>query len=189
MTLLDDYETLYRLRGVQVVSEMIERVPADLLRRTGVDGLLFSVGSSQRSASMALTPSSQSLKKCLAFLQNPETPALICAAIPALVSLVLLTTAPGSAQRFDQLCDILGNGIIGSVWFYAVHEQAAIEASIDVLPRLVHALGVGTARYLKVSLRSVGLPSTSNFGPRRSSHSSYSLSCRRLETRRAYGCR
>ena len=58
MTLLDDYETFYRLRGVQVVSDMNERVPADLLRRTGVDGLLFSVRRSQRSAVMsALTPS------------------------------------------------------------------------------------------------------------------------------------
>ena len=96
----------------------------------------------------------QSLKKCLAFLENPETPALIRAAIPASVSLVLLTTSPGSAKRFDQLCEILGNGIIGGIWFYAMHEQTTIEASIDVLPGLVHALGIGTARYLKVSFRS-----------------------------------
>jgi hypothetical protein len=43
MTLLDDYEAPYKLRGIRIVSEMLERVPADLLRRTGVDGLLFSV--------------------------------------------------------------------------------------------------------------------------------------------------
>ncbi|KZT74537.1 hypothetical protein DAEQUDRAFT_682559 [Daedalea quercina L-15889] len=132
MTLLDDYETSYRLRGVHVVSDIIQRVPADLLRRTGVDGLLFS-----------------SLKKSFAFLQNPETPELIRAAVPATVSLVLLTTPPSSARRFDQLCEILGDGIIGSVWLYAIYEQNAIEASIDLLSCIVHALGIGTARYLK----------------------------------------
>ncbi|TFY61026.1 hypothetical protein EVJ58_g4768 [Rhodofomes roseus] len=135
MTLLDDYETSYRLRGVNVVSDMIQRVPADLLRRTGVDGLLFS-----------------SLKKCLAFLQNPETPELIRASVPACVTLTLLTTPPGSAKRFEQLCEVLGDGIIGSIWFYAMHERDAIEASIDVLPGIVHALGIGTARYLKVRI-------------------------------------
>lgn len=39
-----------------------------------------------------------------------------------------------------------------------MNEQAAIEASIGVLPGLIHALGIGTARYLKVSFRSIGLP-------------------------------
>lgn len=101
-----------------------------------------------------LTTSFQSLKKCLAFLQNPETSELIRAAVPTSVSLVLLTTPPGSAKRFDQLCEVLGDGIIGSIWFYAMHEQDAIEATIDVLPGIVHALGIGTARYLKVSLPS-----------------------------------
>jgi len=44
MTLLDDYETKYKLQGVIVVEEMLRRVPKDLLKRTGVDGLLRQVG-------------------------------------------------------------------------------------------------------------------------------------------------
>jgi hypothetical protein len=43
MTLLDDYEAVYRLRGIEVVSEMLKQVPKQLLSRTGVDGLLLSV--------------------------------------------------------------------------------------------------------------------------------------------------
>lgn len=43
MTLLDDYEAAYKLRGIRIVSEMLERVPRELLKRTGVDELLFSV--------------------------------------------------------------------------------------------------------------------------------------------------
>lgn len=44
MTLLDDYEAPYKLRGIKIVSDMLERVPVDILRRTGIDGLLFTVG-------------------------------------------------------------------------------------------------------------------------------------------------
>lgn len=43
MTLLDDYEIAYKLRGVAIVSRMLKTVPPDLLRRTGVDELIFSV--------------------------------------------------------------------------------------------------------------------------------------------------
>jgi len=132
MILLDDYEASYKLHGIQIVSNMLRNVPADLLRRTGVDGLLFS-----------------SLKTCLTYLHNPETPSLIRTTIPTLTSLVLLTTSVGSEKQFDQLCSILGDGIMGSVWVYATRESDAIEASVDALPGIVQALGIGTVRYLK----------------------------------------
>lgn len=43
MTLLDDYEARYKLRGVAIVSVMLQHVPKALLKRTGVDGLIRSV--------------------------------------------------------------------------------------------------------------------------------------------------
>lgn len=43
MTLLDDYESYYKLKGLIVVSELLNHVPLDILKRTGVDGLLISV--------------------------------------------------------------------------------------------------------------------------------------------------
>jgi len=43
MTFLDDFEASYKLRGVRLVSDLLARVPPDLLKRTGVDGLLFTV--------------------------------------------------------------------------------------------------------------------------------------------------
>jgi hypothetical protein len=43
MTLLDDYEAHYKLQGVEIVSKMLRRVPKDLLKRTGVDGLIRTV--------------------------------------------------------------------------------------------------------------------------------------------------
>ncbi|KZT12651.1 uncharacterized protein LAESUDRAFT_640616 [Laetiporus sulphureus 93-53] len=132
MTILDDYEAMYKLQGIHIVAEMLVHVPADLLRRTGVDGLLFS-----------------SLKKCLTYLHNSETPELIHQTVPTAISLIQLTTAPHSAKRFEQLCEVLGDGIVGSVWIYATRESDAIEASVDVLPEAVQALDIGAARYLK----------------------------------------
>ena len=67
------------------------------------------------------------------------------------VRLTELTTADGSETRFDQLCDLLGDSIIGNVWLYAQRDPEALQASVEVIPKIVHALGVGTSRYLKVS--------------------------------------
>jgi len=44
MTLLDDYEVKNKLRGVRIVREMLRHVPGDLLKRTGLDKLINSVG-------------------------------------------------------------------------------------------------------------------------------------------------
>ena len=43
MTLLDDYESYYKLKGLIMVSELLKHVPPETLKRTGIDGLLISV--------------------------------------------------------------------------------------------------------------------------------------------------
>jgi hypothetical protein len=92
----------------------------------------------------------QSLNRSLTQLQSPETPLLLPAAISTSLSLIQLMTSVGSAERFDQLCGLLGDGIIGSIWPYASDRLAALLASIEALPPVVELLGVGCARYLKV---------------------------------------
>ncbi|EJF63083.1 hypothetical protein DICSQDRAFT_103604 [Dichomitus squalens LYAD-421 SS1] len=132
MTMLDDYDAKYKLRGVQLVSQLLEVSPPDLLRRTGIDTLILS-----------------SLKTCLTFLQHRETPDLIRATVPTSVRLTELTTADGSETRFDQLCALLGDCILANIWLYASRELDALQASVDAIPILVRTLGVGTSRYLK----------------------------------------
>ncbi|KAJ6512117.1 hypothetical protein C8R47DRAFT_1093598 [Mycena vitilis] len=133
MTLLDDYEARYKLMGVRIASLMLEGVPSSVLKRTGVDSLLMA-----------------SLNRSLAQLQSPETPRLLPAAISASLTLILLMTSPGSADRFDQLCSLLGDGIIGGIWPYSSDRLPALLASIDALPSILEIMGVGCARYLKV---------------------------------------
>lgn len=74
-----------------------------------------------------------------------------------MVNLVTKTNPSSSGdkgkQQFDQLASILGDGIIGNVWLYASRDVSAIRASIDVLPIIVEALGIGSVRYLKVRLQ------------------------------------
>jgi hypothetical protein len=139
MTLLDDYEASYKLSGISTVSQMLECVPKDLLLRTGIDGVL-----------------SQSLATSLTYLHSPETPDLLRTAVPTMLSLIKLTTSPGSAQRFDRLCDLLDDGIIGGVWMYMPDDPGCMLASLDVLPSIICTLGIGSVRYLKVSTTSRG---------------------------------
>ncbi|KAJ7783395.1 hypothetical protein B0H14DRAFT_3507099 [Mycena olivaceomarginata] len=130
MALLDDYEARYKLMGVTITSTMLERVPPSVLKRTGLDSLLIA-----------------SLNRSLTQLQSPETPR----AVSTSLTLIRLTTPAGSAARFDQLCALLGDGIVGSVWPYASGDRLpALVASIDALPPVLEMLGVGCARYMKV---------------------------------------
>lgn len=55
-----------------------------------------------------------------------------------------------SSERFDQLCSLLGEGIIASIWLYADDKPLIINATFEVLPHLIGALGVGTVRFLQV---------------------------------------
>jgi hypothetical protein len=43
MTLLDDFEAGFKLQGVLVVQQMLQHVPKDLMKRTGINGLIHSV--------------------------------------------------------------------------------------------------------------------------------------------------
>ncbi|KAJ7783401.1 hypothetical protein B0H14DRAFT_2400764 [Mycena olivaceomarginata] len=134
MALLDDYEARYKLMGVTITSTMLERVPPSVLKRTGLDSLLMA-----------------SLNRSLTQLQSPETPRLLPLAVSTSLTLIRLTTPAGSAARFDQLCALLGDGIVGSVWPYASGDRLpALVASIDALPPVLEMLGVGCARYMKV---------------------------------------
>jgi hypothetical protein len=150
MTLLDDYEAPYKLRGIKIVSEMLERVPKDLLKRTGVDELLFTVCLIPPHPFLALTNSIlKSLSISLTNLHNPLTPSILRTAILTTLTLINRSTAPGSQVRFDKLCTLLGDGIIGNVWIYASMEPESVQATLEVLPDVIEMLGIGCARYLK----------------------------------------
>jgi len=69
--------------------------------------------------------------------------------VTASLTLTLLTTTVGSAEHFNQLCALLGEGVIQGIWFYAVDEPDTILASLEALGPVLRALGIGNARYLK----------------------------------------
>jgi len=132
MTLLDDYDSYCKLQGIKVVSEMLRHAPSDLLKRTGIDGLLTS-----------------SLNTALLHLHSPLTPDIIAVCIPTYVRLIQMITTKGSKDRFNQISSLLADGVIGGVWTYAYNEYDALTASILALPVVIRELGIGTARYLK----------------------------------------
>lgn len=157
MTLLDDFEVRFKLQGVLVVHEMLQHVPKGLMKRTGINELIHSVGSdcSLRSSFLTSQVCFQSLRNSLSHLQNAETPQLLRSAISTSISLTLLsTTVDGSkpsSERFHQLSSLLGEGIISGIWLYAEDKPQVVLATFDSLPPLLGALGIGTVRFLKVS--------------------------------------
>ncbi|KAL5527207.1 hypothetical protein ACEPAG_5998 [Sanghuangporus baumii] len=132
MTFLDDYQSPYKLRGVMLVSDLLEKVPVTILKRTGIDQLLIG-----------------SLFRAIMNLHDDLSPRLIRTTVPIILRLIDMTTSPDSAERFDQLCNLLGDHIIGAIWVFASRERETIEASMDILPSIVQPLGIGTVRYVK----------------------------------------
>jgi hypothetical protein len=103
-------------------------------------------------------PLPQSLKGTLAFLNNSKTPDLLSIAIPTIVELVDLTlpaitlSKAYGKQRFDRLCSVLGESIVGNIWIHASRDVSVIQATIDQIPLLVASLGVCATRYLRVNI-------------------------------------
>lgn len=132
MTFLDDFQPQYKLWGLFIAREMLGRVPAELLRKTGIDGLLCS-----------------SFKKALSQLESPLTPPSIRLAISLTVTLTSRTTQVGSQERFDALCALLGEGIIAGIWVYAFDKPDPLRATLDALPEVIKALDIGCTRFLR----------------------------------------
>ncbi|KAG6906563.1 hypothetical protein DXG01_013191 [Tephrocybe rancida] len=146
MALLDDFEARYKLRGVGVASEMLRDVPGQLLKRTGVDGLIRSVVYPTK---LSVLVTEQSLNTCLSHLNDAETAELIESALDASLTLSLLTTSVRSSEQFDQICALLGEGVIRGIWLYASDKPDVVLASLKALPPLLRTLKIGNARFLK----------------------------------------
>ncbi|KAH6896481.1 hypothetical protein BKA70DRAFT_1438404 [Coprinopsis sp. MPI-PUGE-AT-0042] len=132
MTFLDDYQPQYKLWGLLTARTMLSRVPNELLRKTGIDGLLRT-----------------SFKKALSQLESPLSPPSIRLAVSQTVRLTLLTTQVGSQQRFDTLCALLGEGIITGIWVYAFDKPDILRATLDALPEVIKTLDLGCCRFLR----------------------------------------
>ncbi|KAH8830536.1 hypothetical protein DL96DRAFT_950624 [Flagelloscypha sp. PMI_526] len=141
MTLLDDFDTTYKTRGAETVEKVLANVPRILLQQTGVHMLL-----------------SSSLKTCLAFIETDSSPRLLRSSIRAQVALNGLMHSSQSRAYFDKTCELLGDGIIGSVWTYAYNKPQALLATFDVLPLVVEHLGIGCIRFMKVIVQQLVQP-------------------------------
>ncbi|KAG8915987.1 hypothetical protein FRC01_003447 [Tulasnella sp. 417] len=132
MTLLDDHQTIFRIKGIQVLRGLLDRVDAKLLERTGIASLF-----------------STSLLNSTSRSTDPEISLILPLASGTLQRLIELTTEVGSRERFDRTWECLSTGVVGGVWIFAGEKLEAMEASIETLLPLVDALKIGCCRYLK----------------------------------------
>ncbi|KDQ20846.1 hypothetical protein BOTBODRAFT_124701 [Botryobasidium botryosum FD-172 SS1] len=131
MTILEDYDPPFKIRGLLIVRDLLERVSGGLLKRTGIDTLFYSA-----------------FTTALTFLTSPETPSLLPLTISCYRLLVEKTTDPSSQTFYEKLWDLVSRGIINP-WAWAGDNLEIMIASVDALPELVISLGIGSSRFLK----------------------------------------
>jgi hypothetical protein len=144
---MDDWEAFHRLQGVNICRRLIERAPSSTLTRTGIDELMRSVSMSLFNPSRTYTL--QSLETSLLRYSDSISPLLFERAMRASLELVEKTTNAGSPERFQRLFSLLGESIIGGAWMYGYREINLIQATYEVLPLLLDAIGIACVRYLK----------------------------------------
>ncbi|KZP00296.1 hypothetical protein CALVIDRAFT_510353 [Calocera viscosa TUFC12733] len=131
MTLMDDWEATFRIKGILVVDELLKQTDGQLLKRTGVDKLLFA-----------------SLENSFSQLHTPQTPQLLFDAIRCYTVLTTRVTAPESEERFNRLSDGISKGVLNA-WSYAGSDVATMQSAAEGLALLVTELGIGSVRFLK----------------------------------------
>jgi len=131
MTMMDDWQAAYRIKAIVVVEELLRRADAGLLKRTGIDTLLFS-----------------SLENSFAQLHTPQTPQLLFDAIRCYILLTTRATAPDSEERFNRLSDAISKGVLNA-WTFAGSEVETMQSAAEGLALLVGEAGIGCARFLK----------------------------------------
>ncbi|ELU41815.1 hypothetical protein AG1IA_04135 [Rhizoctonia solani AG-1 IA] len=131
LTLLDDYKSTYKIRGVEVTNALLKKAPSSLLHRTGVDELLF-----------------KSLRGALQNLTSDSSPELLCTAMPCYLTLVDLVLPNDDLNRYAKLTELITDVIIPG-WLYASSRVDVMVASVSALSLVVQALGSGSIRFLK----------------------------------------
>ncbi|KAG8770990.1 hypothetical protein FRC12_003926 [Ceratobasidium sp. 428] len=131
LTLVDDYSPLYKIKGIVATNGLLQKVSPTLLRRTGIDELLF-----------------RALRSALQNLTSDLSPDLLRVAMPCYIRLVDLIYTDDTVQRFDKLCELVTDTIVPG-WLYASSRTELMIASAEVLSLVVHVLGIGSARFLK----------------------------------------
>ncbi|KAJ1311268.1 hypothetical protein OPQ81_009766 [Rhizoctonia solani] len=144
LTLLDDYKPLYKLRGVNVTQALLEKAPVLLLRRTGVDELLF-----------------KSLRGALQNLTSDSGPELLRATMPCYLALVDLVLPNDDLNRYTKLAELLTDVIIPG-WLYASSRVDVMIGSVFALSLVVQVLGAGSIRFLKAIIPQL----TENLSPK-----------------------
>ncbi|QRW19175.1 short chain dehydrogenase [Rhizoctonia solani] len=109
----------------------INKAPSSLLRRTGVDELLF-----------------KSLRGALQNLTSDSSPELLCTAMPCYLTLVDLVLPNDDLNRYAKLTELITDVIIPG-WLYASSRVDVMVASVSALSLVVQALGSGSIRFLK----------------------------------------
>ncbi|KAG8763926.1 hypothetical protein FRC11_008874 [Ceratobasidium sp. 423] len=135
---------MYKLRGVGATQALLQKAPASLLRRTGIDELLF-----------------KSLRGALQNLTSDSAPELLRTTMPCYLALVDIVLPDDDLNRYAKLAELVTDVIIPG-WLYASTRVEVMIESVYVLSLVVQALGTGSIRFLKAIIPQL----TENLAPK-----------------------
>lgn len=129
LVMMDDWEPLWRGRGVTVLKGWIERLPVETMKRMGMDKLLLN-----------------SLIHTLSLHANPPLKHVLP------VTLKLVERCTKGAERADRYAEIMDKAVVQG-WTYApsgIEGRVVLVNIAEMVETLCSVLGTGMARWLKV---------------------------------------
>jgi hypothetical protein len=129
LTLMDDFEPAWRGRGLKVLQVWVDRFPAEIMKRMGLDRLLL-----------------DSTIHTLSLHANPPLPHVL----PLALDLISKTTQ--GAKRAERLSEIMDKSIVRG-WTYAPPGIEGRPVMINIahqLDLMCGVMGTGIVRWLKV---------------------------------------
>ncbi len=177
LTLLDDYEPMFRLRGMRCLEGFLNKVGKGLIVRMGIGNLFLQVSialeityptpDDRKDVDIKLTftvyplplfplglGSIQSIQHSISLHPSPPSPSLLPIALPLLLTHLLpKITSPTSSERAEIIAEAVEKGLING-WNYAPTGKAGEEglrAVAEGVEVICQEVGMGVVRWLKVS--------------------------------------
>ncbi|KAJ8663483.1 hypothetical protein O0I10_000725 [Lichtheimia ornata] len=133
LLILDDYDVSYKVRGANIIRQLVAKLDSKLLIRSSIDNALF---------------------HCLTYLSQENDVQLLNAAYPCLLDLIDKTKASGSKERVQLYERVMVNGVILG-FQSAATKTRHLEALLRPVSRLYMELGPLGVYYLKPTIGAI----------------------------------
>ncbi|KAI9329232.1 hypothetical protein DFJ73DRAFT_964288 [Zopfochytrium polystomum] len=133
LTMIDDYDPVYKERGVRLLQHVVANSVATDLRKTGLTDVFF-----------------EALKVCFSYHSHPN---VLNAALQASIEFATFAEVEGSKASFQKMESIMEDGILRGLAMATGGKVEVVRILLKNIPALVDKLNMWTIQYLKSILK------------------------------------